>query len=141
MRKIRITQKFAGLVLAVVAALMLTSRSKKMIFETSSIVPAACGSVKIKTDKNKNYTVEVDVDNLSPADQLSPSKKTYVVWMTPKNSETQNIGQLKSSTGFLSKALKGSLTTVTSSKPKSIFITAEDEGNTQYPGTIILSTN
>ncbi len=140
MKKLSITTKFAGLFLAVLAAIMFTSCSKKMTFESSRVVPAAKGSVKIKNDDNNNYTVEVNVENLAPADQLTPPRKTYVVWMTTKNSGTQNIGQLKSSTGFLSNALKASLTTVTPFKPRSIFITAENDGDVQYPGTTILTT-
>jgi len=109
-----------------------------MVFSTSSVTPAAVGSVKINTDDNKNHTIEVDVINLAPVDQLTPPKKTYVVWMVADNNETQNIGQLKSSSGFLTKAFKASLNTVTSIKPVSFFITAEDEGNVKYPGTMLV---
>jgi|AntRauMFilla1563_2_1112583.scaffolds.fasta_scaffold15962_1 hypothetical protein len=138
MKKLLITTKLAGFLIAILAAFMFTACSKKMTFESSSIVPAAVGSVKIKTDQNQNHTIEVRVRNLAPADQLSPPKKTYVVWMDCKNSESRNIGQLTSSSGFLSNTLKGSLNTVSSSKPTSIFITAEDDGDAQFPGKIIL---
>lgn len=140
MKKLLNTTKLTGFLLALSAVFMLTSCSKKMTFESSSVVPAAVGSVTIKTDQNQNHTIEVRVRNLAPVEQLSPPRKTYVVWMDCKNKAAQNIGQLKSGTGFLSKALKGSLTTVTSSKPISIFITAEDDGDVQYPGKIVLRT-
>ena len=122
--------------------IIISSCSKKMMFGSSSVVPAAVGSVKVKTDKNKNHTVQVSVTHLAPASKLSPPKNTYVVWMVTESSGTKNIGQLNSSGSFLSKALKGSLKTVTSFNPSSFFITAEENGNVQYPGSpIVLSTN
>ena len=140
MKKLLSPTKLAGFLLAITVAFMFTSWSKKMKFESSGVVPDAVGSVKIKTDKNKNHTIKVRVRKLTPADQLSPPRKTYVVWMNCKNSEARNIGQLTSSSGFLSKALKGSLNTVSSSKPSSLFITVEDDGDAQFPGKIILRT-
>lgn len=111
-----------------------------MMFSGSNIVPAATGSVKIKTDKNKNHTVQVSVANLAPVSKLSPPQNTYVVWMVTESNGTINIGQLKSSGSLLSKALKASLQTVTSFTPKSFFITAEDNGDVQFPGTYLVLT-
>jgi hypothetical protein len=116
------------------------SCSRKISFQTSSIVPAAEGTVKVKTDKNNNYTIEVDLLNLSEPDRLQPPKKTYVVWMETDEAFVKNIGQINSSTGFLSKRLKSSFETVSSIKPTKIFITAEDDGAVQYPGMKVLTT-
>ena len=118
------------------------NETKKMMFASSSVVPAATGSVKIKTDNNKNHTIEVSVTNLASADKLSPPKNIYVVWMITENNGTKNIGQLNSSSGFLSKTMKASLKTVTSFNPTSFFITAEDNGDIQYPqSSTVLTTN
>ena len=138
MNKVLSNLKLVGIVLISFIVITFSSCAKKMVFSTSSVTPAAVGSVKINTDDNKNHTIEVDVINLAPVDQLTPPKKTYVVWMVADNNETQNIGQLKSSSGFLTKAFKASLNTVTSIKPVSFFITAEDEGNVKYPGTMLV---
>ena len=55
---------------------------------------------------------------------------------------TENIGQLNSSKGFLSKQLKATFETVSSSRPIEIYITAEDDGSTGYPSDqIVLKTN
>ena len=51
-----------------------------MHFSTSSVVPAARGSVKVKNDDNGNYSVAVKVTHLAPADRLTPPKKGYFVW-------------------------------------------------------------
>ncbi|HET9055756.1 MAG TPA: hypothetical protein VFN30_02795 [Chitinophagaceae bacterium] len=118
-----------------VSMILALSCSKKMVFGVSSVVPAAKGSVKIGTDKNKNYLISVNVMHLADPSRLTPTKNVYVVWMVTENGTTRNLGQLKISTGFLSKTLKGSLKTVTPFEPISFFITAEDDASTQFPGT------
>lgn len=123
-----------------IALLSLSSCSKKLSFSSSSVVPAASGSIKLKNDENKNKTIDVNVRNLAPASQLTPPKKIYVFWMVTENNEARNLGQLRSETSFLSKKLKASLKTTTSFKPIYFFITAEDEGNVKYPGLIVLTT-
>ncbi|MEP7269464.1 MAG: hypothetical protein ABI844_17740 [Saprospiraceae bacterium] len=140
MKKIVLSSKLLSLIITALVLITLSSCSKKMSFLSSSVVPAAVGTVKLKTDKNKNHAIEVNINNLAPASQLTPPKKTYVVWMVTQNNETKNIGQLKSASSFTSKALKGSLSTVSSFTPRSFFITAEDEGNAEYPGIMVLET-
>lgn len=110
------------------------------MFGSSSVVPAAVGSVKIKSDKNKNHTIEISVNNLAPSEKLTPPKNTYVVWMVTESNGTKNLGQLKSSSGLLSSGLKASLKTVTSFQPASFFITAEDNGDVQYPASFVVLT-
>ncbi len=117
----------------------LESCAKKITFSTSSIVPAAEGSVKIKKDKNSNYNIELKVMRLADAKRLNPPKQMYVVWMETEQNGTKNLGQLKTSSSMLSKTLKSSLKTVTSFQPKTIFITAEDNADIQYPtGQVVL---
>lgn len=118
------------------------SCATKANFETSSVVPAARGTVKVKKDKNKNYAIKINLNNLAEANRLEPSKKTYVVWMITEENTTKNIGQINTSTSILSKTLKASFETVSTSKPIKIFISAEDEANVQNPGMqVVLSTN
>lgn len=134
--------KVISFVLAATLLLLAPSCAKKMVFARSGVVPAAVGSVKVKKDKNNNHTIQVSVSNLAPASQLSPPREAYVVWMVTESNGTKNIGQFTSSSGLLSKALKASLKTVTSFKPKSFFITAEDDGTVQYPvHPMVLTTN
>lgn len=132
--------------LAAVATMMIFSFSScatKTSFLTSSVVPAAQGDVKVKKDGNNNYVIKVQLSNLAEPVRLEPSKNTYVVWMETDDNITKNIGQVKSSTSLLSKHLKGSFETVSSFKPKKIFITAENDANIQYPAynDIVLTTN
>ena len=121
--------------------LLLDSCAKKITFANSSVVPAAEGLVKIKKDKNKNYHIELSVMRLAEPDRLFPSAHLYLVWMETEGYGTKNIGRLKTSRSLFSKSLKSSLNTVSSFKPIKIFITAEDDGNIQYPGgQTVLST-
>jgi hypothetical protein len=118
------------------------SCSKKIEFEKSPVVPAARGVVKISKNSNKNYIIKIKFDNLAEVDRLEPPKNTYVVWMVTDQKSTKNIGQIKSSSSMMSSKLKADFETATPFKPVKIFITAEDDGNVEYPGMYtVLSTN
>lgn len=138
--------KTTGNILLVVLTTMLifsfNSCATKAQFETSSVVPAARGAVKVKKDKNKNYQIHIDLYNLAESNRLQPPKQTYVVWLETNENAVKNIGQINTSTGLFSRKLKSSFETVSSSKPTRIFITAEDEANIQNPGMqVVLSTS
>lgn len=125
------------IVMLIAVTLLITSCSKKIPFLISSVVPSAEGVVKIKTDNNKNYSIELSVERLVDPTRLTPAKLGYVVWMETEGNGVKNIGQLETSTGFMSKMLKSSLTTVTPFKPIGFFITAEDNLQTSYPGSVV----
>ena len=120
----------------IIAIMMLTlpSCNRKMTFQNSRVVPAASGSVKIKKTKNDNYEVDVKTMHLAKPENLTPPKRVYVVWMRTEDNSVRNIGMIKSSSGFLSNTLKGELKATSTSKPTSFFLTAENDGNIQYPG-------
>jgi hypothetical protein len=118
--------------------IQLVSCARKLIFYTSTVVPSAQGSVKIKKDKNENYSISVNMLNLTDPERLQPAKRTYVVWMESRRNGVKNLGQLRSSSGLFSSKLKASLNTVTSFQPSGFFVTAEDYADTQYPGPIVV---
>jgi len=125
-----------------ICSFLLLSCSKKMMFASSSVVPAAEGSVKYKKDKNNNYHVDLKVMHLAHSNKLTPARSNYVVWMETESNGIKNLGQLISSGSLLSSTLKGSLSAVTAFQPKSFFITAEDNANISYPGSeVVLRTN
>jgi len=128
--------------IAIALLLTISSCAKKAVFQTSSVVPAARGSIKVKKDNNNNHVITVDVLDLAEPDRLQPPMKSYVVWMVTDENSTKNLGQIETSKKFLSKSLKGSFKTVSSFKPVRIFITAENEATVQYPGMyVVLTTN
>jgi hypothetical protein len=123
-------------------AIRLNTLAKKIRFDTSTIVPAARGYVKVNKDRNNNFHIQISISDLSEVKRLQPAKETYVVWMVTDQETAKNIGQLISSKGFLSKKLKASFETVTSFNPVKIFITAEDDADSRYPGAMdVLTTN
>ncbi|MGE5520775.1 MAG: hypothetical protein ACM3VS_12665 [Candidatus Dadabacteria bacterium] len=119
---------------------MISSCATKVPFMVSSVVPAAEGKVTLKKDNNKNYSINVDVINLADPSRLQPSKSTYVVWMESNRNDIKNIGQINSSSKFLSNKLKGSFSTVSVTKPTKVFITAENDGKIEYPGDMVVLT-
>ncbi len=134
------TSHFTLMLLSVAASFLMTSCSSKSAFQTSSVIPAARGYVNVKQDRDQNYIIQVKLDYLSEADRLDPPKKTYVIWMESSKNATKNIGQINSSTGFMSNNLKADFQTSSSYKPDRIYITAEDDGTVSYPGPVIVLT-
>ncbi len=141
MKTLRFTIDFKQIVLILsllVLVFTFTSCAKKITFLNSSLVPAARGEVAVKKDKNKNYDIELQLSYLAEPNRLQPAKKTYVVWMVSDESDIPiNLGQVIGTS-----KLNVKFETVSSSKPKRIFITAEDDASTQYPGNMmVLETN
>lgn len=121
----------------------MSSCASKTHFLTSTVVPAAQGTVEVKTDRNKNYVIEIDITNLSPSTRLSPPSNAYVVWLIAADNSAQNLGQLNSSDRFMSKNLDAEFKTVTGIRPAKIMITAENDPQVQYPSfsEVILATD
>ena len=128
--------------LIVVILFSLNSCAKKTAFLTSAIVPAARGDVKVNKDKNMNYVIQVNISELAEVSRLSPPKQSYVIWLVTDEGVTKNIGKINSKMSGMSKQLNASFETVSAFKPSKIFVTAEDDADTQFPNSqIILSTD
>lgn len=135
-------KKYSSGILIIVMMLLFNSCARKTTFQTSSMVPAARGSVKVKKDNNNNYDIKIKLTGLAEANRLGSSKKVYVVWLESDDHAIKNLGRINSSSSLLSKKLKASFQTVTPFKPVKIFITAEDQADATYPDTqIVLTTN
>ncbi|TLF44304.1 hypothetical protein [Maribacter aurantiacus] len=122
---------------SILSLLLICSCASVLEMPISEVVPAAEIKVKSKSDNNGNTILEITAENLAAPSRLKPSANVYSVWVeTEKASRTENIGMLNTDGG------KVSLEVVTPYKPKSIFITAEKEGNLTYPnGTLITKAN
>jgi len=115
-----------------------SSCAHKTTFLTSTVVPAAEGTINWKKDKNDNYVISIKMVNLAEVERLQPPKKAYVVWLENQEGRPKNLGQINSSNETFSKKLKATFETVSSFKPTKIFITAEDESDVNYPSTMVV---
>lgn len=118
----------------VVLVALLTSCASTAKFPVSSSVPAADITAKKKQDKSNNYVIEVTARNLAEPSRLSPPKNNYSVWIVAENGSIKNLGQL-----INKNAQKAILETITPFNVKEIFITAEEQGNSNYPTGIEIS--
>ncbi len=126
------------LVLLFVLSPIVTSCSKNIDFQTSTVIPAARGNVAVKKDNNNNYSVKIEISYLAEPQRLDPPKKYYIVWLSSEENQIPlNIGQVVGTN-----KLHAKFQSVSTSKPERIFITAEDEVCTQNPGKyIVLQTD
>lgn len=120
--------------------LVFSSCATKVPFQYSSVAPAARGNVKIKKDANNNYSIDIELTNLSEANRLVAPKSAYVVWMESDGHSAKNLGKIESNSSMMSKTLKASFEGVSAEKPTKIFITSEENGNTAYPSADIILT-
>lgn len=113
----------------------LNSCTKKIYFENSTVVPAAEGKVTVGNDKNNNYVIKMQISNLADVGRLQPPKNSYVVWIETDRGMARNIGRI-----ITTNKLNVGFETVTAFKPNRIFITAEEDESTQYPGSMVVLT-
>jgi hypothetical protein len=138
----QLIKKFLMGILFTSTILLIASCATNQTFLNSTVVPGATGSVKIQKDKNDNYLIKMQIFDLAKVERLQTSKTAYVVWLEAEGGGFENLGQLNSETGFLSKQRKASFKTTSESKPVRIFITAESESNVDYPNTMeVLTTD
>jgi hypothetical protein len=126
------------LILGLIATFAIASFSscnKEIPFLKSSVIPGAEGYVKVKQDKNNNYIIQVHVANMAGVDRLTPPRSSYIVWMDSDLNQPKSLGRLNTSNQN-----KASLETVSQNRPNTIFITAEDRDDVQFPGTLVVLT-
>src|SRR5688572_6997822 len=70
-------RKGKALLIAAIASLSILfhSCSSKVQFATSTVMPTAEGSVKVKKDGNNNYSTNIDIKHLAHPSRLVPSKE------------------------------------------------------------------
>jgi hypothetical protein len=128
--------KIAGI--SFLLAFSLGSCATKTTFLTSTVVPAAEGTIRVKKDKNNNYDISITMYNLAEVERLEPPKKAYVLWMENEEGRVKNLGQINSAHEMLTKQLKATFKTVSPFKPTKIYITAEDEANVNVPSSMVV---
>lgn len=143
MKTTNLKTKTLTYITAVMLIFTLGSCATKNRFLTSAVLPAAQGTVQVKQDKNMNYVIKIELTNLSPSNRLTPPANAYVVWLVTPDNIARNMGQLNTSTSFMSSNLAASFEAISATKPAKIVITAENDVTVQYPsfGEAILTTD
>ena len=105
--------------------------------DTTERIPSASGKVKVKTEKDGNTRVKVEVAHLAQPAQAFDQKSIYVVWLKPRAGTAQNVGVLN-----VDSKLKGELETRTAFKDFQVIVTAEETANTTMPsGRPVMNTH
>lgn len=139
-RRVSVLAVLMGVGLAAGCGTALFGGGNKIDYRMSGTpaVPAAEGTVTVRTEKNGNQSVEVKVEHMAPPERAFQGASTYVVWLIPPNGGTpQNMGVL--TTG---EDLKGTLRVQTPYKTFDILVTAEGSATVTTPsGNRALSAN
>jgi predicted small lipoprotein YifL len=116
------------------ALFMAASCSTKIYFPESPIVPGADPKAEVKKNKEGDYVVELDVNNLALPERLTPPKRNYVVWVNTEGQGVRNVGELKNRRGMFSNSNRASFEGSIPLRPTQIFVTAENNTDLQFPG-------
>lgn len=102
-----------------------------------TLTPGANGTVRFKIGNNGNMELDVKTQNLAQPSSLTPPENTYVLWIQPPGQDAQNRGEMKVGSNE-----QAELKTEAPQKRFRIFITAEQNGQTQMPqGPTVLSAD
>jgi hypothetical protein len=111
-------------------------------FLASAFIPNARGYVKVRTDRQEQYIVKVNLKNLIPLPEPTSNTSSYVVWMVSDMGITKNIGVLQTSTLFFTNIHRTTFRLESPIRPTRIFITAEDNPGIPFSNTeIVFSTS
>ena len=102
---------------------------------TSSQIPAAEGTVRLRNTNNGNVEIKLSVKHLATPGRIVPGANVFVVWVRglAPGSESQNLGALR-----VDKNLSGKMTAVTAMPSFDLFITCEQTQTATVPAALEL---
>jgi len=110
-------------------------KNVKMMAGTDT--PAAQGTIKVQHGDNHNTKLDIKVHALAQPSSLHPPANVYVVWVQPPGQNPKNAGEVT-----VNDNLDGELHTVTPYKRFKVFITAEQNAQSESPaGPQVLSAD
>lgn len=124
----------ASLPLLLMFLFVASSCSTKIYFPDSPVVPGADPKAEVKKNKEGEYVVKLNVNNLALPERLSPPKRNYIVWVNTESQGVRNIGELKNRRGMFSNTGKASFEGSIPVRPTQIFVTAENRTDIQFAG-------
>ncbi len=113
------------------ALFLLSACAGPYVLESSPDLLAAQGALRVKSTKNGNSKLKLEVKHLAQPEKVSASAKTFVVWAVPQNSPgiaAQNLGAFQ-----VDDDLQGSIETMTPHHQFEFFVTAEPKGDVGVP--------
>ena len=132
MNRIRKTGVAAMLAFALTGMLVATSWAATFALGSSSQIPAAEGTARLRNTQNGNIELKLRVKHLAQPGRISPGAQVFVVWARglEPGAEAQNLGALQ-----VDKKLNGKLTAVTAMASFDLFITCEMSQTVTAPTT------
>ncbi len=108
--------------------------AEKFLLKPTDTAPVATGEVDVNRDEYGDSKIDLTVDHLARAAELSPAHHVYVVWVQPSPGAAQNMGEMK-----VGDDLKGQFKAVTPLRNFDVFITAETDPQTPQPrGPVVM---
>ena len=105
--------------------------------QRGTLVPAATAKAKVTKDDHGNAKLRLDVERLAPPTNLSPPRKTYMVWAQANSGSQQRLGALT-----VSEEGEGSFEAVVPMSNFKVVVTAEDGREVEKPtGPMVLWTD
>jgi len=97
---------------------------------SSSQIPAAQGDVRLRTTRNGNVEIRMQIQHLAPPARIVAGASVFVVWLRGQEAGAvaQNLGALR-----VDKNLGAKFTTVTALPSFDLFITCEQSQTTTIP--------
>jgi len=98
-------------------------------FQISPVVPAAKATAELTVDRNRNTLVELVLEHLAPAENLSPPRQLYMVWAEEDGgARLLPLGRL-----YVDDDREGRFHGTTPFERFRLIISAEDEPNPELP--------
>ena len=107
----------------------------KVDFAGTALQPKAYGEAKVET--KKGYTeIEVEFDDLEPANKFGPEFLTYVLWAVSPEGRASNLGEI-----LLDKTADGKLNVTTELQAFGMIVTAEPYFAVTQPSDVVVMEN
>jgi len=107
----------------------------KVDFAGTALQPKAHGEAKVET--KKGYTeIEVEFDDLEPANKFGPEFLTYVLWAVSPEGRASNLGEI-----LLDRTADGKLNVTTEMQAFGMIVTAEPYFAVTQPSDVVVMEN
>ena len=110
------------------------SGATKIDFRGTELLPTARGEAKVES-KQGYIEIEVEFDNLQPANKQGSEYLTYVLWAITPEGRTANLGEI------LLNGTKGKLNVTTELQVFGLVVTAEPYYSVTRPSDLIVMEN